>query len=150
MQTQLPKSVTKYGASAISGFFLLHNTVEDKPVYPTQMKYIFGNTAFDLVPGRTCMCIPRWPTKLRSCRICLSSGLANSTNGVNADCIAAKAEADKWQCNFAQESYAYTKSPTFPLNSGPMTLKTFAQCDDAPYLRTVLCQTWAISNTRWH
>ena len=85
VQTQMPKSVTKYGASAISGFFLMHNTVEGNPVYPTEMKYIFG--------------------------------LANSTNGVNADCIAAKAEADKWQCNFAQESYAYTKSPTFPLNS---------------------------------
>lgn len=83
--TQIPKSVTKYGASAISGFFLLHNTVEDKPVYPTQMKYIFG--------------------------------LANSTNGVNDACIAAKSDEDKWQCNFAQESYAYTKSPTFPLNS---------------------------------
>ena len=33
--------MTKYGASAISGFFLMHKTVEGKPVYPTQMQNIF-------------------------------------------------------------------------------------------------------------
>ena len=43
--------------------------------------------------------------------------LANSTNGVNAKCIAAMDEGDQWKCNFAQEAYAYTESETFPLNS---------------------------------
>lgn len=33
--------MTKYKASAISGFFLQHNTVEGKPVYPEEMKSIF-------------------------------------------------------------------------------------------------------------
>lgn len=75
----------KYKASAISGFFLLHDNVEGKPVYPDEMASIFA--------------------------------LANSTHGVNKDCIADKAPKDQWQCNFAQEAYAYTKSPTFPLNS---------------------------------
>ena len=78
-------SVTKYGASPISGFFLLHNNTEDSPVYPTQMKHIFE--------------------------------IANSTQGVNAACIADKAPEDQWMCNFAQEAYNYTKSPIFPLNS---------------------------------
>jgi hypothetical protein len=32
----------KYRASAISGFFLQHDTVEGKAVYPTEMKYIFS------------------------------------------------------------------------------------------------------------
>jgi STAM-binding protein len=78
-------SLKKYKASSISGFFLLHDNVEGKPVYPTQMKNIFE--------------------------------LANSTHGVNSACIAAKAPADQWECNFAEEAYAYTHSPTFPLNS---------------------------------
>ena len=81
----LPKTVKKYKSSPISGFFLLHETVEGKPVYPTEMANIFA--------------------------------LANSTNGVNAKCTASKALADKWRCNFAQEAYANTESPIFPLNS---------------------------------
>jgi len=84
LKTLAPK-MAKFKASAISGFFLNHNTVENKPVYPTEMKNIFH--------------------------------LANSTHGVNAACIAAKAPADQWECNFAQSAYAYTTSPTFPLNS---------------------------------
>ena len=43
--------------------------------------------------------------------------LANSTHGLNDACIAAQAPGDEWKCNFAQYSYAYTKSDTFPLNS---------------------------------
>lgn len=79
-------SLRKYKAASISGFFLLHNTVENKPVYPTQMQYIFN--------------------------------LANSTHGVNDACIAAHAATgDQWKCNFAEEAYAHTHSPTFPLNS---------------------------------
>lgn len=35
-------SVKKFKATSISGFFLNHNTVEDKPVYPEQIKYIYG------------------------------------------------------------------------------------------------------------
>lgn len=83
--TTMAPSMTKFKAAAISGFFLLHNTVENKPVYPTQMKYIFA--------------------------------LANSTHGVNDACIAAHPPEDQWRCNFAQEAYAHTSSPTFPLNS---------------------------------
>lgn len=43
--------------------------------------------------------------------------LANSTQGLNAQCIASFAPKDQWQCNFAQHAYAHTKSHTFPLNS---------------------------------
>jgi len=35
-------SLKKYAAASISGFFLLHDTVENKPVYPTEMQYIFN------------------------------------------------------------------------------------------------------------
>eukprot|EP00730_Choanoeca_flexa_P004570 TRINITY_DN11735_c1_g9_i1.p1 TRINITY_DN11735_c1_g9~~TRINITY_DN11735_c1_g9_i1.p1 ORF type:complete len:438 (+),score=79.87 TRINITY_DN11735_c1_g9_i1:69-1316(+) len=34
--------LTKYKAAPISGFFLRHETVEGKPVYPDEMKYIFN------------------------------------------------------------------------------------------------------------
>ena len=44
--------------------------------------------------------------------------LANSSHGVNDACIAAQTdEADRWKCNFAEEAYAHTATPTFPLNS---------------------------------
>ena len=43
--------------------------------------------------------------------------LANSTNGLNKDCIASFPPEQQWQCNFAQHAYAHTKSDTFPLNS---------------------------------
>eukprot|EP00294_Goniomonas_avonlea_P008479 CAMPEP_0114555252 /NCGR_PEP_ID=MMETSP0114-20121206/8651_1 /TAXON_ID=31324 /ORGANISM="Goniomonas sp, Strain m" /LENGTH=419 /DNA_ID=CAMNT_0001740367 /DNA_START=11 /DNA_END=1270 /DNA_ORIENTATION=- len=78
-------SLKKYKAASISGFFLLHNTVEGLPVYPDEMKYIFT--------------------------------LANSTNGLNAKCIANKTGDDQWQCNFAQESYKFIDTPFFALNS---------------------------------
>merc|ERR1712188_16545 len=35
----LPKSVTKYGVMPGSGYFLLVDTVENKPVYPNEMEY---------------------------------------------------------------------------------------------------------------
>eukprot|EP00946_MAST-07B_sp_MAST-7B-sp1_P000728 g728.t1 len=44
--------------------------------------------------------------------------LANSTGGLNAACIAAhQTSGDEWKCNFAEHSYAFTKSDIFPLNS---------------------------------
>jgi len=43
--------------------------------------------------------------------------LANSTDGLNADCVAKFAPEDQWQCNFAAHAYAHTKSMIFPLNS---------------------------------
>jgi hypothetical protein len=43
--------------------------------------------------------------------------LANSTNGLNAKCIAAMPSSEQWKCNFAQYAYAYTESEIFPLNS---------------------------------
>jgi hypothetical protein len=85
VKTLLPASVTKYGAIPISGFFLLHNTVENKPVYPNEIQYIYG--------------------------------LANSSGGVNAACIAAKSTTDQWQCNFATEIYKYIANPIFSLDS---------------------------------
>eukprot|EP01116_Phalansterium_solitarium_P022130 TRINITY_DN7194_c0_g1_i1.p1 TRINITY_DN7194_c0_g1~~TRINITY_DN7194_c0_g1_i1.p1 ORF type:complete len:417 (-),score=140.35 TRINITY_DN7194_c0_g1_i1:98-1348(-) len=39
--TQLPASVQRYGAMPESGFFLLHDSVENVPVYPNEMQYIF-------------------------------------------------------------------------------------------------------------
>eukprot|EP00051_Salpingoeca_urceolata_P028230 m.485760 g.485760 ORF g.485760 m.485760 type:complete len:453 (+) comp23953_c0_seq1:161-1519(+) len=40
--TTLAPKMTKFRASAISGFFLDHKTVEGKPVYPTEMQTIFA------------------------------------------------------------------------------------------------------------
>lgn len=38
---ELAPQMMKFRVSPVSGFFLLHNTVDGKPVYPTQMKNIF-------------------------------------------------------------------------------------------------------------
>ena len=43
--------------------------------------------------------------------------LSNATGGVDADCTAAKHPKDQWQCMFAPDAYAFTSSPTFPINS---------------------------------
>merc|ERR1712083_897096 len=75
----------KFRSAPVSGFFLLHSTVENKTVYPDEMKYIFN--------------------------------LANSTHGLNADCIAAMPEDEQWKCNFAEMAYQYTQAPIFPFNS---------------------------------
>eukprot|EP00055_Hartaetosiga_balthica_P018220 m.130795 g.130795 ORF g.130795 m.130795 type:complete len:444 (+) comp9473_c0_seq5:3561-4892(+) len=84
LQSKIP-SLQVFKALSISGFFLLHNTVEGKPVYPSEMAYIYQ--------------------------------LANSTHGLNADCIASKPSFLQWQCNFAQESYPHITTPFFVLNS---------------------------------
>jgi hypothetical protein len=43
---------------------------------------------------------------------------SNATGGVNQHCIAAITDpADHWKCNFAQNAYAHTQAPIFPLNS---------------------------------
>lgn len=84
LKAQAP-GLTKYKAAPISGFFLQHDTVEGKPVYPQEMQNIFN--------------------------------LANSTDNLNSACVASKAPADKWMCNFAQHSYEHITSPIFPLNS---------------------------------
>lgn len=39
--TTMAPNMSKFKASAISGFFLLHNNTEGKPVYPDEMKRIF-------------------------------------------------------------------------------------------------------------
>ena len=41
LKSKWATGLTKFKASAISGFFLEHNTVEGKPVYPDEMKSIF-------------------------------------------------------------------------------------------------------------
>ena len=38
--------------------------------------------------------------------------IANSTNGVNADCIASMQPADYWKCNFAEEAYVARSAQT--------------------------------------
>ena len=77
----------RYKAAPISGFFLLHDTVEKKSVYPDEMKYIFGLAA------------------------------SGGKGSMNDACLASKAASDQWQCNFAEESYAHITTPIFPLNS---------------------------------
>jgi STAM-binding protein len=39
---RIAPQVTRFKAASVSGFFLLHNTVEGKPVYPDEMRYIFN------------------------------------------------------------------------------------------------------------
>lgn len=81
----LAPALTKFRAAPISGFFLLHQTVYGRPVYPDQMKHVFQ--------------------------------MANSSHGVNDNCIAASLPELRWQCIFASHSYAHMKTPTFELNS---------------------------------
>lgn len=38
---RLAPGLQKYGAAPVSGFFMLHDNVEGKPVYPDQIRYIF-------------------------------------------------------------------------------------------------------------
>eukprot|EP00462_Mataza_sp_D1_P017136 CAMPEP_0175152716 /NCGR_PEP_ID=MMETSP0087-20121206/19284_1 /TAXON_ID=136419 /ORGANISM="Unknown Unknown, Strain D1" /LENGTH=449 /DNA_ID=CAMNT_0016439211 /DNA_START=148 /DNA_END=1497 /DNA_ORIENTATION=+ len=78
-------NMKKFKSAPISGFFLEHNTVENKPVYATEMQSIFK--------------------------------LANSTQGLNEQCIRSKPADQQWKCNFAQYAYAHTRSDIFPLNS---------------------------------
>ena len=39
---RIAPELRRYKSAPISGFFLDHETVEAKPVYPVEMKYIFG------------------------------------------------------------------------------------------------------------
>jgi len=79
--------LTRFKAAPISGFFLLHDTVESKPVYADEMKYIFGLAN-------------------SSCAGCM-----------NDACLASHASGDQWRCNFAEESYAHIVTPIMALNS---------------------------------
>jgi hypothetical protein len=77
----------RFKAAPVSGFFLMHATEAGEMAYPDNMKYLFN--------------------------------MQNSTGGVNSDCIAsyAKEPTNAWRCIFANESYAHTKAPMFPLQS---------------------------------
>eukprot|EP00755_Sulcionema_specki_P009715 Sspe_Gene.6470::Locus_2179_Transcript_1_2_Confidence_0.800_Length_1410::g.6470::m.6470/K19882/NOTUM; O-palmitoleoyl-L-serine hydrolase len=83
-----------FKSAPISGFFLLHDTIQGLPVYPIEMQYIFN--------------------------------LANSTGGLNAQCILSVLPEDRWKCNFAEYAYAYTQAPIFPLNSALDSWQTHA------------------------
>ena len=122
----------KYKASAISGFFLQHNTVEGKPVYPEEMKNIFQlvsrihthahayrRTHMPTLASLRCaeLSVPERSHQQFSPSIIFPMMQANSTHGLNDACIAAQKPGEEWQCNFAQHAYAHTSSDTFPLNS---------------------------------
>jgi hypothetical protein len=83
----LPRSIRRYGAAPISGFFMNHvNTASPAvPVYANQMQVIFS--------------------------------LANSTDGLNDGCISAHSPNDQWRCNFAPYVLPFIQTPIFVLNS---------------------------------
>eukprot|EP00656_Telonema_subtile_P016623 TRINITY_DN18798_c0_g1_i3.p1 TRINITY_DN18798_c0_g1~~TRINITY_DN18798_c0_g1_i3.p1 ORF type:complete len:451 (+),score=89.28 TRINITY_DN18798_c0_g1_i3:95-1447(+) len=81
------KGLKKYKAAPISGFFLLHDTVEHKKVYADQIKTIFT--------------------------LANSSGAGS----MNDACLAAQSVEDQWKCNFAEVTYPHIQSPVMPLNS---------------------------------
>jgi hypothetical protein len=75
----------KFRASPVSGFFLMHDTAQGVPDYPTSMRNMFD--------------------------------MMNSTGGANQRCVTAAPAGQEWQCVFANASYAYTRTPIFPMNS---------------------------------
>lgn len=77
--------LVKFKAAPVSGFFLMHQSVNGTPVYPNHLQYVFN--------------------------------MQNSTGGVNKGCIAALHPAEHWKCIFANYSYAYSRTPMFPLQS---------------------------------
>lgn len=79
--------LTRFKAAPVSGFFLMHQDASGKLTYPNEMKYVFN--------------------------------MQNSSGGVNSDCIASYAshQEEAWRCIFANESYAHSETPMFPLNS---------------------------------
>ena len=87
VHSRMPKSVRRFKASPVSGFFLFHDDDAKPPVplYPDEMEYVFK--------------------------------MQNSTRGVNSRCIASLPEAEQWKCIFANYSYAHTESDIFPMNS---------------------------------
>ena len=84
----------KYAVAPISGFFLMHSTGEmpSRPLYPKQLEYVFD--------------------------------MQNASSGVNAKCLefydkkgAGLPSKNRHRCMFANESYAHSVSPIFPLQS---------------------------------
>lgn len=43
--------------------------------------------------------------------------MSNATGGLNARCVAAQREDERWQCSFAARAYAHVEAPIFALNS---------------------------------
>lgn len=68
LKTLAPK-MKKFKASAISGFFLLHNTVENKPVYPTEMANIFhlANSTHGVNDACIAAMSPEKPVEVQLC-----------------------------------------------------------------------------------
>ena len=58
LQKNVP-TLKKFGAASISGFFLEHNTVEGKPVYPTEMQNIFALA--NSTHGLNAACVASFP-----------------------------------------------------------------------------------------
>ena len=77
-----PATLKKYKAAPLSAVFLLHDTVEQKPIYPDHMKYIF-NLSNSSGPG-----------------------------SVNDACLASKADADKWLCNSRRRATGTAPRPS--------------------------------------
>jgi hypothetical protein len=82
-------ALSKYGVAPVSGFFLMHATGGEKeiPLYPNEMEYVFK--------------------------------MQNSSSGVNSKCLASYAGSPEhgYRCIFANESYAHSSAPIFPLQS---------------------------------
>ncbi|KAH3760039.1 pectin acetylesterase [Pelomyxa schiedti] len=51
----LPKTVTTYKTADLSGFFLNHNNVEEKAVYPDQMKYVWSMQNLSASANPSCL-----------------------------------------------------------------------------------------------
>ena len=79
--------LVKIKAAPVSGFFLMHSNVNGIMLYPNEMKYVFS--------------------------------MQNSHDGVNPKCLLSYAHntSEQWRCIFANESYAHSDTPMFPLNS---------------------------------
>merc|ERR1711924_496586 len=74
----------KYRAVPLSGYFLLHENVEGKMVYPDEMRYSFHMQNIS-GPG-----------------------------AVNDACVAAQArKEDAWRCYFANETFPHIQTPLY-------------------------------------
>ena len=87
-----PSAVRKFRAAPVSGFFLNHRTIHGILEHETNMRYVYT--------------------------------MMNSSGGVNRICATHYAlrdgdggEGQAWHCIFANESWSFSKTPTFPLNS---------------------------------
>lgn len=79
----------KFGAAPVSGFFLMHDTVQGVDAYPSNMQYVYN--------------------------MMNSSGGVNQR--CRAAAGASGNDREAWQCIFANSSYAHTQVPIFPLQS---------------------------------